>query len=156
MQQQQQQQEARDAVFGGGEVLELVEIPLRRGNGDGAAAETNAAQNLEPAAMDLSSTAIVNTSFSGGGGDFDRSSGAVAGAIYVGGSSSPSNSGGASPGSGGGAAAGQGGGVIGNNSSSAGGSNGDDAPYGGVVYVAGPNQDAHEYTTAVDTTSRYQ
>ena len=114
-QQQQQQQQQRDAVLGGGEVLEMIENPLRRGPGFGAAAaaaaETNAADNLEPVAMDLPSAVIVNTSFSGGGVDLDR---------------------------------------IGNTSSSTAGSNGDDVPYGGVTYVAGPNQDAPEYATAVE------
>ena len=49
---QQQQQAARDAMLGGGEVLAMIENPLRRGIGDGAAvAETEAPDYLEPVAM---------------------------------------------------------------------------------------------------------
>lgn len=47
--QQQQQQEARDAVLGGGEMLEMIENPLRRRTNDGAGAGGAAAVGALPA-----------------------------------------------------------------------------------------------------------
>ena len=61
---QQQQQDTRDAVLGGGEVLEMIENPLRRRTGDGAAAtasEINAPDFLEPVAMGAGGAAAAGT-----------------------------------------------------------------------------------------------